>query len=204
MIATLRRLTLLFCLLLVTGCTQAPATGVAPGDGPAATASESELDCDNATTEAEQEECADLEPDGPTEEAEPMVASFKEKYTWDDGVQVEVIKIRHAKISKQDAEFNQKLGQDYVVFTIRVRNNSKRTLNLIGVPDVAYGPDGEPAEAPVVSESLGDMSGKLIPGKARSAGWPFFIPPKYQDDVVMEFSIGDGEHESAVFSGSVK
>jgi hypothetical protein len=48
-----------------------------------------------------------------------------------------------------------------------------------------------------------DMSGKILPGKAKVSLETFDIPVKYQDDVVLEFD-ADLEHEAAIFAGSVK
>jgi hypothetical protein len=46
------------------------------------------------------------------------------------------------------------------------------------------------------------LDGKLLKGKSRSARYVFLIPPKHQNDVVLEFS-PDFEHDSAMFSGSI-
>ena len=83
-----------------------------------------------------------------------------------------------------------------------MKNKSKATVQLVGLATVTYGPDGEKAE-PSYMEKTDIMDGKLIPGKSRSTSLAFLIPPKYYGDVVMEVSV-DREHESAVFSGSIK
>jgi hypothetical protein len=48
-----------------------------------------------------------------------------------------------------------------------------------------------------------ELSGKLLKGKSRSAGFSFLIPTRFYDDVVLEVA-PDFEHDSAVFSGSIK
>ena len=73
----------------------------------------------------------------------------------------------------------------------------------VGTVQVTYGPDGEEAEQTYLLDEAEDMSGKLIKGKSRSAGFSFLVPTKFYDDVVLEFS-PDFDHDSAVFSGSIK
>ena len=199
----MRRIALLLCaLLLLIGCTTQPSS-VEPGDGPA---SES-VEGDPPMTEEPSEEPTTTEPsEEPTEEPSAEVATFKEKYTYTDGVGIEVTKISHGKLSKRDADINGesvKAGDDWVTFTIRVRNGSKKTVELSGSPSVSYGPDGDGAETVYLDANSDDLSGKLLPGKSRSGTWGFAIPANHQGDVVLEVA-PDYEHDSAVVSGSVK
>src|SRR4051794_23798264 len=78
-------------------------TTVSEGDGPA-TSQTTEPDTTaagdttNSTTDEGAAEGAGEEP------AEPAPADFHQKYTYDDGVQVEVIKVQHSKVTRYDAE----------------------------------------------------------------------------------------------------
>jgi hypothetical protein len=190
----MRRAFIALCLvagLLASGCTGTEQSGVQPGDGPAA--EETEF---HGPIEGE-----------PSEESSPLQddASFDEKYVYSDGLQVEVIKIRNGQFTAAQVEYqdNVKKGDPYTVFTIRVRNGSPKTVELNGSVRATYGPDGEEAEQSYLEDETGDLSGKLIKGKSRSAGFVFLIPTRFYDDVVLEVS-PDFEHDSAVFSGSIK
>jgi hypothetical protein len=181
--------------LLLSGCGGIEQSGVEPGDGPAA-------------SETEYHGPIEGEPgDDPSEEPSPLQdnAKFGEKYVYSDGLEVEVIKIRNGRFTASQVEYadDVKKGDPYSVFTIRVKNGSPKTVELLGSVAVTYGPDGEPAKETYVLDEAEELSGKLIKGKSRSAGFVFLIPTRFYDDVVLEFS-PDFEHDSAVFSGSIK
>jgi hypothetical protein len=181
--------------LLLTGCGGTDQTGVEPGDGP-------------AVSETEYHGPIEGEPgDEASEEPSPLTdnARFGEKYVYSDGLEVEVIKIRNGRFTASQVEYadDVKKGDAYSVFTIRIRNGSPKTVELLGSVAVTYGPDGEPAEQTYSLDEAEELSGKLIKGKSRSAGFVFLIPTRFYDDVVLEVS-PDFEHDSAVFSGSIK
>ncbi len=191
-----------------------PQEGVSAGDGPAAEQSEQSEQSEPTdgaahgdTTDAPMdEEPAEEEP---TEEPEPAVATFDQKYTYEDGVQVEVIKIKKGKVTRKDkADYaDDKIGTPYVQFQVRIKNGSKTRLKEVTSDfTVTYGPDGEEAEAnyvPSTEDSDTYLDGAILPGKSKVAGETFAIPTRYQGDVVLEFSF-DYEHEAAIFTGSVK
>lgn len=204
--------------LALAGC--APAvqpTTVEPGDGPADTAPATSAPPpgtavpDSFPTEEPTEE--EMPEEGPTEEPsdeesqheDPQVATFDEKYTYEDGVQIEITKIVKGRFTGAEGEYadTEKKGDSYAKLTARVRNGSKKTVNLSASATVSYGPDGEEAVKSYLLDSDSGLDGKLIPGKSRSAVAVYLIPEKYWGDVVMEFT-PDFEHESAVFSGSIK
>jgi len=179
---------------LLSGCTSVDQTGVQPGDGPAVN---EETPLHGAI---EGEEGEPVEP-SPLQDN----AKFGEKYVYSDGLQVEVIRIRNGQFTARQVEYEDKIkkGDPYTVFTIRVKNGTSKTIDLVGTVQVTYGPDGEEAEQTYLLDEAEDMSGKLIKGKSRSAGFSFLVPTKFYDDVVLEFS-PDFDHDSAVFSGSIK
>lgn len=144
----------------------------------------------------------------PTEESpEGGAANFTQKYTYEDGVEVEVTKITRGKISNADSEFAEpeaSAGDPYVQFTVRTKNGSAERLDAYGSFTVTYGPDGEEAVSPYLSSvEETDLTGKILPKKAKVASDTFVIPTEHQDDVQLEFNF-DFEHESAIFAGSVK
>jgi hypothetical protein len=186
-------------VLALGGCGGTGTEGVSPGDGPAASEPET-------TTPVEGGGGPTDEPtEEPTEEQAP--ANFHEKYTYRDGLQVEVIRIKlghytRAEIENGYADKKEKPGDPYAQFTVRIRNGSKKTVQLIQSATVTYGPDGVEAKSSHVLDDA-DLGGKLIPGKSRSATAAWLIPEKWYGDVVMEIS-PDIDHSSAVFSGSIK
>lgn len=207
----------LVLLTFLAGCSSTPTTGVEPGDGPAAaepstpseTAFHGPMEGEGDPGEEVPEEPETEEPteEPEEEESEPEVATFKDKYTYEDGVEVEVTRIRRGKVTRADTEYSDdlKAGQSWVQFTVRVRNGSKKRLDAVGTFNVTYGPDGEEAES-VYADSIPDdtyLDGKILPRKAKVASSSHLIPAKYQDDVVLEFS-PTFEHEAAIFAGSVK
>lgn len=147
------------------------------------------------------------EPDEPAEPAQ--VPSFHQKYTYDDGVEVEITKIDKGRLTRQQAEdeFEDgvKPGMGWVRFTARIRNGAKKTLDASLVyASVTYGKDGR--EAPnLYFNDDSDFDGKILPGRAKTAEATYLIPEKFWGDVVLEFTIGDDfERESVIFAGSVK
>ena len=125
---------------------------------------------------------------------------------YEDGIQVEITKIKHAEVTKEDTEtqdMEAKAGDPYVDFLVRVANDTRSRLMLSTSDTVAYGPDGDKAEEIYVGDAPGDISATVLPGKSKSIHIQYVIPKNYQDDVVLEFSF-DFDHDTAVFSGSVK
>ena len=75
---------------------------------------------------------------------------------------IEVTKIGHGSLSKDQAAANGEGvtgGDDWVSFTIRVRNWSKSTVDLFSSPSVSYGPDGDSAKAVFFDGALGGLTG---------------------------------------------
>ena len=179
-------------LLLITACSAGERRGVAPADGPVPVPTES--------------------PPPPAEQ--DQTPNFQQKYTYEDGVAVEVTKIKTGRVSRLQAEESLdtkiKPGMDYAQFTVRIRNGSKDRLRLGGEGGglyivVNYGPDGEQA----TDLDLGGqyIGGTILPGRAKSGSYACIIPRKYWNDVVMEISIGDLDNElrePVVFAGPIK
>jgi hypothetical protein len=196
-------------LVLLAGCASTPTSGVEPGDGPAAEPGSSQT-FEEPMDEEPTEEPTDEFTEEPVEEEEPEpeVATFKDKYTYEDGVEVEITKIQHGKVTRADAEYSDDLegGEDWVLLTARVKNGSSKRLDAYGSFTLTYGEDGDEAESTCCIDSAPDttdMSGKILPGRSKVASELFLLPKKHQGDVVLEFSL-DFEHEDAIFAGSVK
>jgi hypothetical protein len=184
--------------LALGGCGGTATDGVSPGNGPAASESaETPVEGGGATDEPTEE---------PTKQ--PTTANFTEKYVYEDKVEVEVIKIQHGRVTRADEEYAKpeaKAGDDYVILTVRVKNGSKVKLDAYSSWNLTYGADGTEAKTPyLASRSVNqDISGKILPGRSKTATDTFAIPKKYQNDPVLEFTF-DFEHEAAIFSGSIK
>lgn len=187
--------------LALSGCVSP--SGVEAGDGPDPNQATSETYDDPSESVSDETEGMDEE-SAPAEQ--PAVANFQQKYTYPDGVQVEVIKIKRGLISKAQAEYSEpeaKSGEPWVHFTVRVENGSKTNLDAYNDWIVTYGPDGEQAISPYLSDMTDkDLSGKILPGRSKTVSKTFVIPTKHQGDPVLEFSF-DGEHEAAIFTGPV-
>jgi hypothetical protein len=196
-----RILTALTMALLLLGFAGCGGTSVQPGDGPAATAEPEPTDPQITEGDPPMEG----EPSEEPSEAPAKVANFKEKYVYEDGLQVEVIRIVNSRFTKSQTEYSDeaKAGDPYSKFTVRVKNGSKLTVKLSASATVTYGPDGVEAEKSYLLDDDSGLEGKLLPGRSRSAAAVYLIPPKYYGDVVMEFT-PDLDHDSAVFSGSIK
>jgi hypothetical protein len=190
---TVRRLItmVIATLLILAGCSGG---GKIPGEGLAPTP--------ETTTAVET----------PQEQRAP---NFKEAYKFDDGVIVEVTKIKTGHLTRQEAAEEGepkkvKPGAGYAEFSIRIKNVSKETLEIgegVGAT-VNYGPEGL-----VARDLLGDrwysswLAGKILPGKAKTGSWAFLIPDQYWNDVVLEVSISDVNHtdrEDVVFAGPIR
>src|SRR5215216_5477000 len=117
----------------------------------------------------------------PGEQNEPAtVPSFHQKYTYSDGVEVEIIKIDKGQLTRAQAENevedNIKAGVGWVRFTGRIKNGSKRALDASLVyANVTYGADGREAPSLYFNDNS-DFDGKILPGRAKSAETTVQIP----------------------------
>jgi hypothetical protein len=189
----------LLAALALTGCTSSD-PHIQPGTGPAET-----------DVPAEEAEPTTFESEGePGDEPTPVtVPNFHQKYTFGDGVEIEITKIDKGRLTPKQAEEEYedgvKAGMGWVRFTGRIRNGSKKVLdaNLVSA-SVTYGPDGHEAPS-LYFNDRSDFDGKIIPGRAKTAEATYLIPERYWGDVVFEFSLGDEwDREAVIFVGSVK
>jgi hypothetical protein len=145
-----------------------------------------------------------------TEPAKPAtVPNFKQKFTYEDGVAIEVIKIEKGRLTPKQAEeeYNEKVkaGNGFARFTIKITNGSKEVLpaDLVYVT-ASYGPDGTQPEEIYFGDAT-FLEGKILPEKSKSGRWSYAIPQKYWNDVTMEIAIQDDlDRESVIFTGSIK
>lgn len=207
-----RIVAVLLCLLLfAAGCGGTPAT-VEPGDGPAASSEPSEASeapveeapTEEAPSEAPSED-APAEGDEGDEGMGPAVASFDQKYTYDDGVEVEVIEVKARKTGDYALADSGELkkGTPYTYLRVRVRNGSSTRLEAFGSATMTYGPDGEEADMVSAGDIETGVDGTILPGRAKTGEFAYLVPAKHLGDVVLEFT-PDFEHEPAIFAGSLK
>ena len=174
-----RSLPALILALLLMGCSPS----VEPGDGPAMTEEPS-------MTEAV-----------PEEEPVQGEAKFGEKFVYPDGLEVEITRLRHGKLTDKEWKdgYDDAPAPDWVRVTIRVRNNTGGRVDVSETSDVTYGPDGEQAGKYL---DTGSLDGPLVAGKAKTQRLQVFVPVEYQDDVVWVQNV-DYEREPAIFVGSI-
>jgi len=174
-------------LVFVVGCSVSDPSTAEPGTGPAAS--------------QPADEPSETEPADPSG---TVTGSFKQKLVYPDGVAVEVTRIKHAKLSESGVgDKGQVAGDPIQVLSIRVTNGSKAAVQVDAASGtMTYGPDGDEAST-VFDTGINGMSGKVLPGKAKTGTYGFAVPAKYQGDAVLEFSF-DFDHGSAIFTGSIK
>lgn len=181
-----------------------PTDSVEEGDGPAVESTE--MPPERLPSDYPADPTEEPTEEATSEEPAPEVANFQQKYTYPDGLEIEVTKIKHGKTNAYETEIDSeaKIGDPWVMMSIRVKNGSNEKVDTYGSATVTYGPDGDSADTAYLEKTeLNDVSGILLPGKAKTGTYAYRIPAKYQDEVVMEFN-ADFNHEAAVFSGSVK
>ncbi len=176
-------------VLVAAGCASIEPSTVAPGDGPADKATKSK----KAPTTV------------PTKKAKPGTASFKDKYIFPDGLEIEVTKLASAKLGAYPVTSDDKgkKGDVYKLFTIRIKNGTDGKLDTVASVEVTYGPDGEEASQVFAGEVGSGIDGTILAGRAKTGRWGFIVPQKYLNDVVLEMS-PDFEQDKAIFAGSVK
>lgn len=139
---------------------------------------------------------------GATSAPTSNTATFGDTVKYDDGLAVTITKTKNAKQSK----YTEHPGEPVTVFYVRVTNNTDQNLNgdLVSV-DSTYGKDGSNADQVYDVDSFGDqISGTIAKGKSKTGEYAFAVPTKERGDVDVEVSLVDFDHDSALFSGSVK
>lgn len=167
--------------LSLSACGGITASQVAPGSGPA-TSGASSADDTSGTT-----------------------AKFGQKYTYSDGLEVEVTKVETAKLGSYSlvGDKEGKKGSPYTKFSVRVKNGSGDVVDAIGSSQLHYGPDGDEADAVYEGSKVPkQITGKIVKGKSKTGVYGYVIPKKYRDDVQFEFSL-DFAHDAVVFSGKI-
>ena len=144
----------------------------------------------------------------PKKEKKSDVVMVGDRSAYDDGVRVDVSKIRHGKLTQLDTEIfdseaEAEAGASYVDFTVRIVNESRQRLALSTSDLVTYGPNDDEAEEVLFATAEGDITGTLKPRRSKSLRLQYVIPRKHQRNVRMEFHFEDGR-APAVFEGSVR
>lgn len=187
-----RRLTVgLGLTLLLVGCT-APSS-VAPGTGPAPTAH---------SPQHKPKPTAPYDP--PTDR--PVTGSFHQQVVYPDGVAVEVVRIKHTRLSDVGwTDIGLRAGAPIQLLTVRVTNNSTTLLDVDGATGLlTYGQDGVEA-GPVfdAKNHTEDMTGKLVPRRSKTGIYGYLVPTGELGSVQFEFTPAFN-HEPAIFTGSIK
>jgi hypothetical protein len=176
--------------LLLVGCT-APSS-VAPGTGPASTA------------HSPQRRPKPPTPSEPSDR--PVTGSFHQQIVYPDGVAVEVVRIKHTRLSDIGwTDTGLRAGAPIQLLTVRVTNNSTALLDVDGATGLlTYGQDGVEA-GPVfdAKNHTEDMSGKLVPRRSKTGIYGYIVPTGELGSVQFEFTPAFN-HEPAIFTGSIK
>ena len=136
-----------------------PPTEVSPGTGRSDVSSSAPAGSDPATEDSTEE----ADDPGATENgAAPAAAEVGEKFTYDDGLAVEITKTSNVRASQYASGADS--GDAVTVFTVRITNGTEATIDadLVGV-EADYGQEGDPAETVYDSDGPADaegMSGK--------------------------------------------
>jgi hypothetical protein len=186
--------------LLPAGCSDP--IGAGPGEGPAETATEPSGPVEDGPgtrpTDVGEGEPGDDPADGPT-------ATFDQKFVYPDGIEVEFTEIRSGEVTAEDAEFDSavEIGDDYVAFTLQVRNGTPLRMDVVSLFEVTYGPGDDLAEEWLNGDEYdGRPDGLLLPGKAKSGQAAYLIPAEFHDDVVAVVTV-EIEHSPVVFTGAI-
>lgn len=140
----------------------------------------------------------------PTESPQPNLIG--QSLEWSDGTSVEVTKIKRGKVTAEHVDWNDdlKIGQAYVIITVKLTNGTTEQIDLMTEASLSYGPDGDEATDTYLSEDTeaGAPDGVLPPERSRSGFFVFLVPQKHQDDVVLGLT-PSLDHDEATFTGSL-
>lgn len=140
-------------------------------------------------------DAADLETTTPDEPEPPTEIRFGQTWEWEDGMQVTVSKPSKYRPSEYAA------GKDghskFVLFTVTVKNGSKKKVDLIGMANVASG-DTEGGEVFDSGKGVeGAPSTSILPGRKVTYKVAFGV--ENPNDIVFQYS-PTFEHEDAIFT----
>jgi hypothetical protein len=187
---------LITVLGVTTACTPNTATKAAAGDTATATSATPAAGEDAATTKA-------TPTDKDSTPADDGVASFNEKFVYENGLEVTVSKVQRHRFGQYAAGY--KVGDIGVSFKVKIKNGTGETFDSdLFTLDVIGGPDGEAAES--VYDSSNDFegfSGKITNGRSGTASFGVAFP-KGTDIQPIQIQISpDFESDTSIFEGKV-
>lgn len=129
--------------------------------------------------------------------SDPLVKNFGEVVTYDDGVSVSVSAPSPYTVS--DSAMGQISGQQNLVVTIVITNNSKKTLDIVGTPNAKSGGQ-QAASIADLQNNVGDWaSGPLIAGQ--SIKWQSAFSVVDPTSLTVAYS-PDFDHKDAIFTNA--
>ncbi len=135
-------------------------------------------------------------------------ATFGKKFTYGNGLEVEVTKITQSTVGSDDISGNDdaKPGDRTLVFTTRIKNGTKHSYDAtLADVEANYGSDGDEADPVFGDSNTGDgFTGKIPAHGAKTAKFGFAIPAKADKNVTVEVDPGAFELDSVLFRGSVE
>ena len=127
-------------------------------------------------------------------------ARFNGEAKYDDGVTVSTGGFSEGVVTEEGA--GAMTGATYVLFTVKVRNGSERTLDLSAVvPTMVYGPDQVPAAPLYTGVQVADLVGKVAAGASAEGRYAFMVPAD-ATKTALNLDL-NGTHAPATFTGDL-
>jgi hypothetical protein len=143
----------------------------------------------------------------PEEDPEPAEVAIGDTFTYEDGLQVAVLRVRRAPISEVGSGGNP-ARHDNLVLTVKITATEKTTTDLSVTSSLFYGKDGRAAESVfdtagyggIETDHMQETPDRLRKGRSVTGEFGFAIPKGAKTDIVFTFAPG-WDYSDATFTG---